>query len=108
MYRPPFLQPGDKVALVSPAGSIEANYIHDAMEILRTWELHPVTGVHVCEKQGYFAGSDEQRREDMQWALDNEDIRAIFCTREDTAACALLSNWITLLFKAPQMADRLQ
>lgn len=81
MYRPPFLQPGDKVALVSPAGSIEANYIHDAMEILRTWELHPVTGVHVCEKQGYFAGSDEQRREDMQWALDNEDIRAIFCTR---------------------------
>ena len=52
MYRPPFLQPGDKVALVSPAGSIEANYIHDAMEILRTWELHPVTGVHVCENKG--------------------------------------------------------
>ena len=81
MYRPPFLQPGDKVALVSPAGAIEENYIRDAVEILREWGLNPVPGPHVCEKQGYFAGSDEQRMEDMQWALDDEDIRAIFCTR---------------------------
>lgn len=81
MYRPPFLQAGDKVALVSPAGAIEAEYIRDAVEILRGWGLNPVTGTHVCERQGYFAGSDEQRMEDMQWALDDEDIRAIFCTR---------------------------
>lgn len=81
MYRPPFLQAGDKVALVSPAGAIEAEYIRDAVEILRGWSLNPVTGTHVCERHGYFAGSDEQRMEDMQWALDDEDIRAIFCTR---------------------------
>ncbi|MDE6451346.1 MAG: LD-carboxypeptidase, partial [Odoribacter sp.] len=81
MYRPPFLQTGDKVALVSPAGAIEAEYIHNAAGLLREWGLTPVIGIHAHERQGYFAGSDEQRIEDMQWALDDEDIRAIFCTR---------------------------
>lgn len=81
MYRPPFLQPGDKVALVSPAGAIEESYIHDAVEILRTWDLYPIVGPHATSRFGYFAGTDEQRMQDMQWALDDEDIRAIFCTR---------------------------
>lgn len=81
MFRPPFLQPGDKVALVSPAGAIDASYIRDAAEVLRSWELEPLVGRHATATCGYFAGSDEQRFEDMQWALDEEDIRAVFCNR---------------------------
>lgn len=81
MYRPPYLQTGDKVALVSPAGSIDSAYITAAVEILRTWGLIPVVGQHALATYGYFAGSDTQRTEDMQWALDDENIRAIFCTR---------------------------
>lgn len=81
MFRPPYLQAGDKVALVSPAGAIDPGYISSAAELLRSWELNPIVGQYACETYGYFAGTDEQRIQDMQWALDNEDIRAIFCTR---------------------------
>lgn len=81
MFRPPYLQPGDRVALVSPAGAIEPEYISHAVAILRSWELEPVIGPYATAVYGYFAGTDEQRIHDMQWALDNEDIRAIFCTR---------------------------
>ena len=81
MYRPPYLKTGDKVALVSPAGSIDISYIHNAVHILRDWGLKPVVGMHADKQYGYFAGTDEQRQHDMQWALDNEEIRAIFCTR---------------------------
>lgn len=81
MFRPPYLQPGDKVAVISPAGAIEPSTIEDAIKTLRSWELEPVIGRYATAKQGYFAGSDEQRMEDFQWALDTEDIRAIFCTR---------------------------
>lgn len=81
MFRPPFLQTGDKVALVSPAGAIDTEYITTAAELLQGWGLQPVIGKHVCATYGYFAGTDQQRLEDMQWALDDEDIRAIFCTR---------------------------
>lgn len=81
MFRPPYLQPGDKVAVISPAGAIEPSTIEDAIKTLRSWELEPLIGRNATAKQGYFAGSDEQRMEDFQWALDTEDIRAIFCTR---------------------------
>lgn len=81
MYRPPYLQAGDKVALVSPAGAIELSYITAAVETLRSWQLEPVVGRHAAATYGYFAGNDERRIHDMQWALNDEDIRAIFCTR---------------------------
>ena len=44
MFRPPYLQSGDKVALVSPAGIIDPLSIHDAVEVLRSWELNPIVG----------------------------------------------------------------
>ncbi len=81
MFRPPYLQAGDQVALVSPAGSVDPSYIHYAMDLLRSWDLKPIVGPNATAAYGYFAGKDEQRLQDMQWALDDEDIRAIFCTR---------------------------
>ena len=81
MFRPPYLQPGDKVAIVSPAGAIAEEYITTGVEVLRSWELVPIIGPHANASYGYFAGTDAQRIQDMQWALDDPDIRAIFCTR---------------------------
>lgn len=81
MFRPPYLQPGDRVALVSPAGAIDSAYITAAADVLRGWGLDPLVGPNATAVHGYFAGTDEQRIHDMQWAMDDEDIRAIFCTR---------------------------
>lgn len=81
MLRPAYLQNGDKVALVSPAGIIDPQYIEYAGQVLRSWGLEPVTGKHVTCQCGYFAGTDNERLTDLQWAMDDEEIRAIFCTR---------------------------
>ncbi len=81
MFRPPYLKAGDKVALVSPAGAIESSYITHAAQILQQWELEPVIGQYAHTRHAYFAGTDKERLHDMQWALDNEEIRAIFCNR---------------------------
>lgn len=81
MLRPPYLQPGDKVALISPAGIIDSRHIEYAENFLRTWGLIPVRGKYVLAQSGYFAGTDQQRLEDLQWALDAEDIRAVICSR---------------------------
>lgn len=81
MLRPPYLQPGDQVAFVSPAGIIDKTYIENAAETVRSWGLVPVVGKHTTSQHGYFAGTDSERMEDMQWALDDEDIKAVFCTR---------------------------
>ena len=80
MLRPNYLQPGDKVALISPAGIIDSQYLEEAKKILHSWGLLPIVGKHTSSLYESFAGTDEERREDFQWAIDNEEIRAIFCT----------------------------
>jgi hypothetical protein len=40
-----------------------------------------VIGRHVFDEYGVFAGSDEARAADMQAALDDESVKAIFCSR---------------------------
>ncbi len=81
MIRPPYLQSGDKVALISPAGIIAESVLQYAEELLHSWGLEPVRGRYVLSQCGYFAGTDAERAEDLQGALDSEEIRAIFCTR---------------------------
>lgn len=80
MLRPAYLQTGDKVALVSPAGFIHPRYLEYARQTLQAWGLEPVTGKHAAARFDTFAGTDDQRREDFQWALDDREIKAIFCT----------------------------
>jgi len=81
MTTPPFLQPGDKVAIVSPARSITFEEVYPAMRILQRWGLEVVLGTHVFSKSDQFAGTDDQRVHDFQHALDDDSIRAILCSR---------------------------
>lgn len=81
MIRPPYLNKKDKVAIVSPARSISFETVHPAIRMLQRYELEVVLGSHIFSKCHQFAGTDEQRRRDMQQMLDDPDIRAIFCAR---------------------------
>lgn len=81
MLRPAYLQAGDKVALISPAGIINTEVIDHAVNLLQSWGLIPLIGKHTTSQCGFFAGTDQERLQDLQWALDEEDVRAIFCTR---------------------------
>jgi muramoyltetrapeptide carboxypeptidase len=81
MFRPDFLQPGDKVALISPAGYIDRLHLEYAMQLLSSWGLQPIAGQHALKRCGSFAGNDAERLEDLQWAMNSDEIKAIFCTR---------------------------
>jgi muramoyltetrapeptide carboxypeptidase len=81
MKQPSFLQPGDKVALIATARKVTADEIRPARLILKEWGLEPVVGEHIFESENQFAGSDAHRAKDLQWALDAEDIRAVFFAR---------------------------
>lgn len=84
MLRPIYLQPGDKVALISTLGYRDKRKQLDAAcSLLTSWELEPVPGQHVLSRHGRLAGTDEERLHDLQTALDAEDIRAIWCMAGD-------------------------
>jgi muramoyltetrapeptide carboxypeptidase len=81
MIQPPFLKKGDKIAIVSPARSITFEEVHPAIRYFQRQGLEVVLGTHVFSKYNQFAGTDEQRRKDLQQMLDDPSIRAIIASR---------------------------
>ncbi|MBD1424845.1 S66 peptidase family protein [Sphingobacterium arenae] len=80
MKSPEFLKKGDKVAIVCPASYIKGD-IEVALQILSSWGLRVGVGKSVTSRFHQFAGTDEVRRQDLQAALDDPDIKAIFAAR---------------------------
>ena len=80
MRIPQHLQKGDKVALIAPAKKIQT-HLEPSLEIIKSWGIEPILGQHILETNNYFAGTDEQRLADVQWALDNPEIKAIIVAR---------------------------
>lgn len=81
MVRPAALKPGDKIAILSMASVPGAKYAKAGMKVLKEWGYTPVLGPNVSAKHGSFAGTPEQRKQDMLWALRNPEIKAIMSTR---------------------------
>ncbi len=81
MITPPFLTQGDKVAIVSTARKISPADVLPAIRIFRGWGLEVLEGKHLYAVHNQFAGSDEERLADLQHALDDENIRAVICSR---------------------------
>ena len=81
MKFPPNLTPGDKVALVSPAGKVQRRVVERGAELLRRQGFEVVIGRHAFGEEGVFSGPDAARTADMQEALDDRSVKAIFFAR---------------------------
>ncbi len=81
MYQVSKLNIGDKVAIVSPAGKIDMEHINKAVKVLESYGLKAVLGKNITQEYYRFAGTDDQRTADFQEALDNPEIKAIWCSR---------------------------
>ena len=89
---PPFLHEGDKVAIVSPSSKIDSIFLKGAKTRLSSWGLTPVMGDHVRSSWGSYAGATHQRLKDFQAAMDDEEIKAILCSRGGYGAVHLLDK----------------
>lgn len=78
---PPFLKPGSRIALVATAKSVTPEEVKPAIDILNTAGFEVVPGKNLYAVHNIFAGNDEQRAADLQWALDDESTDAIVFAR---------------------------
>ncbi|MEO5787549.1 LD-carboxypeptidase [Gelidibacter sp.] len=83
LVRPPYLKVGDTVAIVAPSGVLKNKNadIQRAQDLLKSWGLHSVLGKNLFSESNHFAGTDEQRRSDLQKAMDDPTISAIWAGR---------------------------
>jgi muramoyltetrapeptide carboxypeptidase len=79
---PPYLQKGDTIGIVAPAGFMPIEKMQTCIEILDSWGYNVQLGATThSNSQNYFSGNDEERLNDLQQMLDDRNIKAILCAR---------------------------
>lgn len=82
MITPAYLQPGDTIGIVCPAGYMPAATVQTCVDVLTQWGYKVLQGTTVGGNSvTYFSGTDEERRLDLQRMLDDTSVKAILCGR---------------------------
>ncbi len=93
IVRPPYLKAGDKVALVAPAYWVAEEALMQAAEVLKSWGLIPVIGQHTNSLNvDAYSGTADERAIDIEKAIEDKDIKAIFCSRGGYGSIHLLKR----------------
>ncbi len=80
--QPPYLQKGDTILIIAPAGIMKDTLkVEAGIELLKEWGLNVKLGKYLYEQNFHFAGTDKQRAEDFQNAIDDPTVKAIWCAR---------------------------
>jgi len=76
------LASGARVALISPASPLQKNdELPRAQENARSFGWEPIVATHATERVGYLAGDDRDRLNDINRALRDPEIDALWCLR---------------------------
>lgn len=92
---PDSLKKGDRIAVISPAGSVEESQLETGLNLIRAKGYEPVVGKHLYTKfsKGYsYAGTETERISDMNWALNDADISAVWASRGGYGCQHLVGN----------------
>ena len=80
--RRPLIRTDARVALVAPAGPLAGEKdLERAKENVRSFGWVPVVGANVLARTGYLAGADDARLADLNQALADDAIDAVWCIR---------------------------
>ncbi|KQR95243.1 LD-carboxypeptidase [Chryseobacterium sp. Leaf180] len=92
---PKALKKGDKIAIISPAGSVEPLQLKSTLDLISKKGFQHVLGKNLYTKysHGYsYAGNEKQRSEDLNWALNDPEISAVWASRGGYGCQHLLPN----------------
>lgn len=81
MIIPSYFKKGDKVAIIATARKVRKEEIQPAVAFFESYGLLVSLGKNLFESNNQYAGTDAQRAEDLQWALNDEEIKAIIIAR---------------------------
>lgn len=91
--KPKALQPGDTVAISSPAGAVwDEAQIETFTNILKGLGFNVIHGKTLKEKFGYFAGNDDLRANELNELFANKNVKGIFCMKGGWGCARLLDK----------------
>jgi muramoyltetrapeptide carboxypeptidase len=93
LIRPPKLVPGSRIALIAPAGPLlERDDLTRAEALCRALGYEPVLGKNAYNRYGYLAGTDDERLFDLNQALQDPNLGAVWCIRGGYGVTRLLER----------------
>lgn len=90
-----FLEKGDKIAVISPSELPSREQVDATMSGLAEWGFIPVEGKYVCPETRTL----EEQREDLEWALNDPELKAVYCVRGGYASSELMDRFSLDLIK---------
>jgi muramoyltetrapeptide carboxypeptidase len=92
VIRPPALRPGTRVALVAAAGPLPEGGVDRAIERVESLGWEPVAGEFCRGRRGYLSGSDQERAADLNRALRDPSIGAVWFLRGGYGTMRILDD----------------
>ncbi len=86
------LKPNDCIAVIAPAGPASAELLRAGIEFLESKGFRVLEGCHVREQDGYCAGTERQRCDDLNAMLADRDVRGILFARGGYGTMHLLDS----------------
>ncbi len=91
--KPHALKKGDQIALVSPASRPHsAEALARAEAVVEKMGFKPIIAKHALSINGYLAGTDEERAQDIMYAFSSDSISGIFCLEGGFGSIKTLSH----------------
>lgn len=93
-YPPAPLKPGDLLRVIAPSGCLrELNAFNQGVAVWRQRGYQVELTPGFDDRVGYLAGTDANRRQQLETALKDPDCRGILCARGGWGGARLLENW---------------
>lgn len=89
---PPFLSKGDTILIIATARARNKEAVQPAIDTLKSWGLKVETGKNAFKNHHQFAGTDHQRAEDLQWAIDHKTAKAVLISGGGYGALRIIDH----------------
>ncbi len=91
--KPKKLHKGDLIGIISPASSIDdPSRLDKGVQYIESLGYSVVVGKNVGKYNGYLAGTDQERLDDLHSMFSNKKVRAVFCLRGGYGAARLVDK----------------
>lgn len=92
LIKPPYLNEGDTIAIIAPAGAVEYDEIIKAQVYFERHNLRVKLGKNIFKSNRYMAGTDEERVADLHDAFLDDSVNAIVCARGGYGSIRLIKS----------------
>ncbi len=80
--KPKALHPGDSIGIISPAGAVyKPEYVTEFKNIIKREGFRYKLGVTLYKQNGFLAGTDKERADELNHFFADSTIKAIICMR---------------------------